>query len=123
MITAQVSYGRLVERAHEKIRQASRGMPAVMIRQLDALAKIMQQTATVEQHRVLLEQAAMIQRASVESVPEEADRADVRRRYDALLAIHFELTGTAETEPFGDAPAEPPPGAATLAPEPFHDRA
>jgi uncharacterized membrane protein len=33
---------------------------------------------------VLLEQAAMILRASEESVPEEADRADVRRRYDAV---------------------------------------
>ena len=93
VITSQVSYDRLVERAYEKIRQASRGMPAVMIRQLDALAKVMQQAATVEQHRVLLEQAAMIERASVESVPEEADRADVRRRYDALLEIHLALAG------------------------------
>jgi uncharacterized membrane protein len=91
VITPQVSYERLVERAYEKIRQASRGMPAVMIRQLDALAKIMQQTTTLEQHRVLLEQAAMIERASSESVPEEADRADVRRRYNALLAVHLEL--------------------------------
>jgi uncharacterized membrane protein len=93
VFTSQVSYDRLVERASEKIRQASRGMPAVMIRQLDALAKVMQQAATVEQHRVLLEQAAMIERASVESVPEEADRADVRRRYDALLEIHLALAG------------------------------
>ena len=45
VITAQISYDRLVERAFEKIRQAGRGMPAVMIRQLDALARIMQQTA------------------------------------------------------------------------------
>lgn len=107
VITAQVSYDRLVERAHDKIRQASRGMPAVMIRQLDALAKIMQQTASVEQHPALLDQAAMIQRASVESVPEEADRADVRRRYDALLAIHLELAGAGEAEIFAEASVEP----------------
>ena len=83
-----MSYERLVERAFEKIRQASRGMPAVMIRQLDALAKIMEQTATPDQHRVLLAQGAMIARANDESVLEEADRADVRRRYDVLLATH-----------------------------------
>jgi hypothetical protein len=33
LIIVPVSYDRLVERAHEKIRQASSGMPAVMIRQ------------------------------------------------------------------------------------------
>ena len=43
VITAHVSYERLVERAFEKIRQAGRGMPAVLIRQLDALTKIMEQ--------------------------------------------------------------------------------
>jgi uncharacterized membrane protein len=40
VITAHVSYAGLVERAFEKIRQAGRGMPAVMIRQLEALTKI-----------------------------------------------------------------------------------
>ncbi len=44
VITAHVSYQRLVERAFEKIRQAGRGMPAVQIRQLEALAKIVDQT-------------------------------------------------------------------------------
>ena len=98
VITSQVSYDRLVERAYEKIRQASHGMPAVMIRQLDALAKIMRETISVDQHRVLLEQAAMIERASAESVPEEADRGDVRRRYEALLALHLELAGDRPVE-------------------------
>ncbi len=46
VITADVSYTRLVERAFEKIRQAGRGMPAVLIRQLDALAKIIEHTTT-----------------------------------------------------------------------------
>ena len=105
VIAAEVGYDRLVERAFEKIRQASGGMPAVMIRQLDALAEIMQQAPNVEQHRVLLDQAAMIQRASVQSVAEHADRADVQRRYDALLAIHLEIAGT---DGFAaDDPAEP----------------
>jgi uncharacterized membrane protein len=85
VITVTVSFRRLLERAHDKIRQASRGMPAVMIRQLDGLAKVMAYASAPEQRELLLEQAAMILRASEESVPEKADRADVRRRYDAVL--------------------------------------
>jgi uncharacterized membrane protein len=86
VITVTVTFRRLVERAHDKIRQASRGMPAVMIRQLDGLAKVMSHTSSSEQRELLLEQAAMILRASEESVPEEADRADVRRGYEALVS-------------------------------------
>jgi uncharacterized membrane protein len=86
LIIVTVGFPRLVERAHEKIRQASRGMPAVMIRQLEALAKVMSYTTSIQQRRVLLEQAEMILRASEESVPEEADRVDVRRRYEEVLS-------------------------------------
>ena len=86
LITAQVSWERLVERAFEKIRQAGRGMPAVLIRQLDALARIIDETNLPEQRRVVLEQAEMIHRASEESVAEARDRGDVRRAYDEVLA-------------------------------------
>ena len=87
VIAAEVSYTRFVERSFDKIRQAGRGMPAVMIRQLDALGKIMRYT-TAEQQRVsLLEQAEMIMQSSDEAVPVAQDRADVRRRYDAVVAV------------------------------------
>ena len=86
LITAHVSYTRLIERAFEKIRQAGRGMPAVLIRQLEALTKIIDQTTTDEQRELLLAQAAMILQASEESVPEPADRADVHRQHHELLA-------------------------------------
>jgi uncharacterized membrane protein len=85
VISADPGYDRLVQRAFEKIRQASLGMPAVMIRLLEALARIMAETTNDGQRRVLLEQAAMIDRACERSVPEAADRADVRRRYEAVL--------------------------------------
>jgi uncharacterized membrane protein len=85
VITVTIGFDRLVQRAHDKIRQASRGMPAVMIRQLDGLAKVMAHTTTEAQRELLVEQAAMILRSSEESVPEKADRADVRRRYDSVL--------------------------------------
>jgi uncharacterized membrane protein len=57
-----------------------------MIRQLDGLAKLMAYTTSAEQRVLVLEQATMILRASDESVPEQADRADVRRRYEEVGA-------------------------------------
>ena len=92
LISDQVSFERLIQRAFEKIRQAGRGMPAVMIRQLDALTTIMEQTTDAVAARVLMEQAAMIQRANLESVPDESDRADVQRRYSAVETIYEGLT-------------------------------
>jgi uncharacterized membrane protein len=93
VIAAQPDYQRLVQRSFEKIRQAAAGMPAVMIRQLDALALIMADTSGPAQRRVLLEQAAMIDRVSERSVPEAADRADVRRRYEHVITLDSRLQG------------------------------
>jgi uncharacterized membrane protein len=95
VIAAQPSYERLVQRSFEKIRQASMGMPAIMIRQLDTIAKIMMETSGPAQRRVLLDQAGMIQRASERTVSEEADRADVRRNFEAVCLID---TGLADRE-------------------------
>jgi uncharacterized membrane protein len=91
LISDQVSFERLTQRSFEKIRQAGRGMPAVMIRQLEALTTIMEQTTDPGRARGLMDQAEMIQRANLESVPEESDRADVQRRYTALAAIYQRL--------------------------------
>jgi uncharacterized membrane protein len=92
LIATQVTYQRLVQRAFEKVRQAGRGMPAVMIRQLDALAKIMERAALPEDFEVLLDQAAMIERLSERTVDEESDRADVRRAYQRVLDVHAGVT-------------------------------
>jgi uncharacterized membrane protein len=94
VIAAEPSYERLVQRSFEKIRQSSLGMPAVMIRMLEALARIMAETTTEGQRRVLLEQASMIDRATERSVPEAADRADIRRRYEAILTMETRLTAS-----------------------------
>ena len=87
VIAAEVRYERFVERAFDKIRQAGRGMPAVMIRQLDALTKVMQY-ATVDAHRAaLLAQADMILESSEAEIPAAPDRAAVRSRYDVVIAM------------------------------------
>ncbi len=91
VIAAQVSYERLVQRAFEKIRQDALGMPAVMIRQLDALAQILDRVEDPERRQVVVDQAAMIERQVAQSVPEEADREDVLRRCEAF---HDQLART-----------------------------
>ena len=87
LITVPVSYERLVQRSFEKVRQAADGMPAVLIRQLDALSKVMA-VAPPGRSQVLLDQAAMIARMSERTVPEPADQADITARYQALLTLH-----------------------------------
>jgi uncharacterized membrane protein len=99
VITVPVSYERLVQRSFEKIRQSGRGMPAILIRQLDALAAIMTETTTPDQRQVLLAQAEMIERVNAESVAEAADRDDVHRRYLTLLALHQSLEGHPDAAP------------------------
>ena len=94
VIAAEPSYDRLVQRSFEKLRQSSLGQPAVMIRLLDALARIMAETTSEGQRRVLLEQAEMINRACERSVPEAGDRADIQRRYEAVLTLESRLTAT-----------------------------
>jgi uncharacterized membrane protein len=86
VITAEMRYDGLVERAFEKIRQAGRGMPAIMIRQLDALAKISQHTDDDHKRGVLVAQAEMIMRSCAETVPEPCDRADVERAYQTVVS-------------------------------------
>jgi len=85
VITTEPTYERLVERSFEKIRQAGQGMPAIMIRQLDALTRIMQRTGTVTERAFIARQAAMIDRLAAASVTEESDLADVRSAYQSVL--------------------------------------
>ena len=72
-ITVPVSYERLVQRSFEKIRQAADGMPAVLIRQLDALSTIMA-AAPPGRSQVLLDQAAMIARVGERTVLSQPTR-------------------------------------------------
>jgi len=84
LIEFDPSYARMVNRAFDKIRQAGRGMPAVIIRLLDALAHITEHTTQVGQRAVLMRQGEMIMRGADEEVPEPNDLADIRLRFDRL---------------------------------------
>jgi uncharacterized membrane protein len=85
LITAHVTYARLVERAFQKIRQAGSGMPSVLIRQLETMTKIVEDATSEEQRALLLKHAALIFEASEQSVAQAAGCADVRRAYDKVL--------------------------------------
>jgi uncharacterized membrane protein len=105
LITVPVSYERLVQRSFEKIRQASGGMPAVLIRQLDALYTVMA-AAPADRSQVLLDQAAMIVSVGERTVAEEADRADIGARYEALLALHSQAASRQPADSVAPAPHE-----------------
>jgi uncharacterized membrane protein len=92
VIAFQPDFQRLVERTFDTIRQAAVGMPAIMIRQLEALAKIMEQTPDRARQTPLIRQAEAIQRSNLATVPDPSDRADVTERYEAVLALVTPVT-------------------------------
>ncbi len=86
LIEFDPSYSRMINRAFDKIRQCAQGMPAVIIRLMDAVGAVMEQTTSIEQRQVLARQAEMILRVSEASVTEVNDRADIRARYERVMA-------------------------------------
>lgn len=98
------SYARIVNRAFDKIRQAGRGMPAVAIRQMDSIARILPSTRTPHQRHVLVRQAGMILASSEDAITVAEDRADVRRRFEAVvLTAREQSTGSTGRSADGDA--------------------
>jgi uncharacterized membrane protein len=94
LIETDPSYARMVNRAFDKIRQSSAGMPAVIIRLLDSLSSVALRTVTPEQRHVLIRQAQMILRSAEMSVPEENDLEEIRVRYHRMVSV---ARGTEET--------------------------
>jgi uncharacterized membrane protein len=87
VIAFQADFDRLVNRTFDTIRQAAVGMPAIMIRQLDALAKVIEQTPDRKRRTVLIRQAEAIQRANLATVPDPKDRDDVTMHYETVMAM------------------------------------
>jgi uncharacterized membrane protein len=87
VIAFQPDFARLVERTFDTIRQAAVGMPAIMIRQLDALAKVIEQTPDRRHQTALVRQAEAIQRSNLATVADPSDRDDVTRSYEAVMAL------------------------------------
>jgi uncharacterized membrane protein len=86
LIDPVVTYERLVKDAYDKLRQAGRGMPAVLIRQLDNLEKVMRCASSTDQRSVVLHHADMILLVSEQSVPDASDQLDVQVAHRRVLA-------------------------------------
>ena len=87
LIEFDPSYSRMVDRSFDKVRQAARGMPAVVIRLMDSISHIMEYTVSPDQRTVLIRQAEMILRASDEDIAEEMDRAKVTQSYQEVVRV------------------------------------
>ncbi|MGO8871143.1 MAG: DUF2254 domain-containing protein [Acidimicrobiales bacterium] len=85
LIEFDPSYERMVDRSFDKIRQSARGMPAVIIRMLDALSHVMEHTTDTRQRLALMRQAEMILRGADDEVPEPNDLADIRLRFEQVV--------------------------------------
>jgi uncharacterized membrane protein len=112
LIEFDPSYDRMVNRSFDKVRQAGRTMPAVIIRMIDALTYITENTTSSQQRDVLIRQAEMIMRGAEEEVPEPNDVADIRVRYDRLLATTNGIdnegrTATSDVNPLSTTTGEP----------------
>src|SRR2546421_80636 len=84
VVDRTITFDGLVRKASDKIRQSARGMPAVLIRQLENLAKVAVALGDDRERGILGHEAEMILHASEESVPEPADRRDVLAAYEAI---------------------------------------
>jgi uncharacterized membrane protein len=76
----------LIDRSFNEIRQSSSGMPAVLIRLLDALADLSCHIRTQEQSQAIGRHAAMIAAAGHRSVNEEHDLMAISEGYDIVVA-------------------------------------
>ncbi len=85
LIGADWSYPKMVNRAFDKIRQAARGMPAVIIRILDSLNAVVDATTTASQREVLLRQGEMIMESSRDSVNDQNDLNDILWHFNRLV--------------------------------------
>ena len=89
VLDVPLRYERFLNHGFDKIRQAGRGMPAVAIRQLEALTAIATCTIDDGQRSAVARQAEMILRSAEEAIAERNDREDV-------LHAHRQVMGTLE---------------------------
>ena len=86
IIEPAVTVDRLIKGATDKIRQAGSGMPAVFIRQLENLGKLLQVVGSPALRAVVADHALRILRAADATVRDESDRVDVRTAFDATMS-------------------------------------
>jgi uncharacterized membrane protein len=84
LVVPAVGFEQLARAAFDQIRQSARDNPAVTIRLLEAIRVLMQGASNAEHRRVLIAEAAVIERGA-RDLPEERDRLDVHAAYARVL--------------------------------------
>jgi uncharacterized membrane protein len=84
LIGADWSYPKMANRAFDKVRQAARGMPAVIIRILDSLEVVVEATTSKSQRDVLLRQGEMVLSSARDSVTDPNDLKDIVSHFNRL---------------------------------------
>lgn len=79
------TFGTALNAAFGMIRHYGRGHPAVLTRLLETFAELGEQTERADRRSMLRRHADMVLRAADESIPEQADRDEIRRRHEAVL--------------------------------------
>ena len=85
LIEPAVSLERLIKGATDKIRQAGTGMPAILIRQLENLRKLIATMSRPEHLAAVRWHAGLILATAERTVPEPADLEDIRAAYRTVL--------------------------------------
>ncbi len=85
IITRAPTFEDILDSAFNQIRQYGRDSAAVSIRLLEALIEISARIEREENKAAIKHHADMIMRGSVDGIPEEEDKNDLRKRYRTLL--------------------------------------
>jgi uncharacterized membrane protein len=84
VIAPPATFGSIADAAFNQVRQYGRSSAAVLIRMLETLAVVANHARREEDRAALERHAKLVHRASAQGLPEEADRADVEQRYQAV---------------------------------------
>lgn len=85
IIAKQTDFKGMLNAAFDQIRQYGHKSVSVTIRLLETLLRITNQTRHSDQRQAIYRQAKMIQRMSLELLPEKNDKEDVLQRYEDVL--------------------------------------
>jgi uncharacterized membrane protein len=83
VIANPLTFAGVVDAAFRQIRQYGRGSTAVLVRMLEVIETVLRRVNREEDRSALLRQAELI-RQCAEELPQQADREDVRARYDNI---------------------------------------
>jgi len=85
IIEPVITLDRLIKGATDKIRQAGAGMPAVLIRQIENLGKLLQAVPTPEVRTTVESHARRILETGEDTVRDESDRRDIRLAFETAI--------------------------------------